>query len=185
MKRIISRIAGIAAVTLAASALFVSCNGSKAQKTIVETVLQERYGKEAVLDIKSVCIDSTTIKKELEYRKGLLNARLAANEKHLAEFIRDKHNAAANQRKKMIAADHRHIAALDSLDKALEPRWNEIAYRDYAFTGTITTPETKVNVSEAYIRIAGDGRFISMDNKIRGLRQGSGKAIPGYEEIFK
>ena len=176
----------ICSLLIAGAGLFTSC---KYEPSMEETAIREaiaaqkgevsKFGLTAIEQIGEV-----TIGQEIGIRTDNFRLKYKKDSEFEQEYTRNRMARKAEEKARAMARDLIHIAQLDSIKAAIADRLDEVAYREYKFSATCTTPEGKLELKDWYAAISPDGKVLSMVQDKSRLHSGLGVSIPGWKELF-
>ena len=172
-----------------AAVLLCGCSGHK--PSALETAICERVAEQAGTTPDKVQlgkverVDSSTFRQEFARRREVFQFKLDQDTKLYEQYrgARKSNNAAVKFA--AMQKDIRILASLDSLERTLEGRLDEVAFYDYSFSATGRMPDgSRLEAPGMFIAITPDAHVVSMAGDRKSLRKGTGRVIPGYLEIF-
>lgn len=177
------------AATAMAVTLVLTASCSTKEKDPAEAALRAKIesiiGEGAKVSLYTFeLIDSTTYGQELEFRIGMIETRLAQNEKLIEKYKRE--NKPNNAKAKIEAASKDRVVldGLKSLRDSIADISDDVAYYDYAFSGKASGKEKTMDFPKAYASITPNWEVLSMDTETKLLHKALGRVIPGYLEII-
>ena len=175
-------------VSIAVLALAFACK--PVQENPLETALRakitESVGEGAKIDLRLFEItDSTSVGKELEYRKGLFDVRLSQNIKLFEKYSRNNQTRSAAEKLQAIESDKRIIEGLRLLEDDISDCLEDIAYYYVHFSGSATLDGAVTEFKDYYAAISPSGEVLSVSPQMKGLHTSLGRTIPGYRELLK
>ena len=130
-------------------------------------------------------IDSTTFRKELDYRRKLFDAKLDVDTQYYEKYKSGRMTVNADKKKAAIARDKEILAGLDKIADELGARLDEVAYYDVVFSGRADNGGSVTTFEDFHACVTADGTVMSFQNGARGLHKPMGHVIPGYLELVK
>jgi hypothetical protein len=79
----------------------------------------------------------------------------------------------------------RVLVQLDSLEEEYGDVLDSVIFYDYRFSGEAVTKDSRFDLSEAYAAITPDGKVLSVSTDVKDIHKSTGRAIPGYVDLFE
>lgn len=180
------KISAIAALALCV----VSCGlGQKPNqyKDAVKEEIIRLVGADAKVSFNTFELkETTTFADELDYRKGLIEARHKMNIKFQEKYSKERMPTNAGIKRLAILKDEEvlkgleaireRMAAADSLDK--------VAYYVFQFTGEAKSQGATSTFKDYFACVTPDGRLLSLTDNEKAIHKGLGNVLGGYKLLL-
>lgn len=129
-------------------------------------------------------IDSTTYAKEISNRVKTFELKFRQDSLKNQEYKQKGMLTNARVKNEAMERDRLHLSQMEQIRQNLSSRLDDIIYYDYIFSAAAKLDGSSLIVNDYYACITPDGKVLSMVQDKKNLHKGTGKAIPGYAEIF-
>lgn len=177
-------------VSVALACALAACGGKQASP--VEAAITEKVSAQ-LGELKSIyfesleLVDSTTFGEELARRRNVLDIRYKQNLKLAKDY--EAAGKVRNELKKRedAANDLKHLEGLAELERRITEH-DSLGVTEayiYKFCAKANTDAGWTDIKDMFIAITPSYEIVGMDYKKEGVLKGTGRLIPGYQDLFK
>ena len=126
-----------------------------------------------------------TLGEELQRRKDVFQLQMKQNGRLYEVYMSKGKPRNAMLKLEAIDKAQRVLRQLDSLEEEYVDVLDSVIFYDYRFSGEAVTKDSRFDLSEAYASITPDGKVLSVSTDVKDIHKSTGRAIPGYVDLFE
>ena len=158
-------------------------------KAAAGIICESRTGlkpEEVAVSLESVAqVDSSTLADEIERRRDIFQLKMERQSILESRFLEKKMKVNARRQHIRMEQSAKIIAALDSIAFMRDPQGDSVLYRIYLIEkGKVETIDEIFSLNGYYAVLTPDGKALAFTKDRKALHKGTGRLIPGYEDML-
>ncbi len=158
------------------------------EKAAAGIICESRTGlkpEEVAVSLESVAqVDSSTLADEIERRRDIFQLKMERQSILESRFLEKKMKVNARRQHIRMEQSAKIIAGLDSIAFMRDPQRDSILYRIYLIKGKAETFDEVFPLNGYYAVLTPDGKALAFTKDRKALHKGTGRLIPGYEDML-
>lgn len=157
-------------------------------KAAADIICESRNGlkpENVTVSFESIAqVDSSTLADEIERRRDIFQLKMERQSILENRYLEKKMKTNARRQHLRMEQSAKIIAGLDSIAFMHDSQRNSVLYRIYFIKGKAETPEEVFPLDGFYAVLTPDGKPLAFTKDRKALHKGTGRLIPGYEEML-